>query len=178
MSNLNKWAPWYAAGAADDSATRYTDSVTYEMAADWLEGLDVEDWGAGYAWYRRYHRGGTYVAIDGTPGFCDVVADLTTYRSTTDGLMMRHVLEHDWGWRDILRNAIASCVKRMVLVTFIPNPGREEQQVGFTDELGVPDIAIPHHVIRAAFRGWRVDKTYVDTMTAFGGETVWRAERR
>jgi hypothetical protein len=49
-----------------------------------------------------------------------MVADLADYTSTTDGLVLRHVLEHDRRWPLILRNALASFRRRMVLVVSTP----------------------------------------------------------
>src|SRR5438105_15608245 len=82
--------------------------VTYEVAAEWLKGLDVEDWGCGLAWFRRYATG-RYLGIDGSESrFCDRTADLTKYVSNTPGLLLRHVLEHNYNWPAILDNAVAS----------------------------------------------------------------------
>lgn len=101
------------------------DHTTAKMAARFLETEDVgviEDWGCGYGGFKRFigeHQ--RYVGVDGssTP-FADVVEDLTSYRSTPDGLLLRHVLEHNPRWPDILRNALVSFQKRMVIVIFTP----------------------------------------------------------
>lgn len=47
MSNLDRWAPWY--DGATEQLPYSGDEVAYLAAADWLEGLAVEDWGCGYA---------------------------------------------------------------------------------------------------------------------------------
>ena len=101
------------------------DLTTAKMAAEYLAGgsvVEIEDWGCGYGGFKKFVRDyQQYVGVDGssTP-FADVVADLTTYRSTPDGLLLRHVLEHNPKWLDILRNALASFRKRMVIVVFTP----------------------------------------------------------
>ena len=46
--------------------------------------------------------------------------DLADYISTPDGIFMHHVLEHDLRWRIILRNALTSFRRRMVLVVHTP----------------------------------------------------------
>ena len=52
---------------------------------------------------------GFYRGIDRDPSAaCDQTADLAGYTSTTDGLLLRHVLEHNLHWRGVLRNALAS----------------------------------------------------------------------
>lgn len=169
-SNVGKWAPWYDRG----QPVSYGDTETYAMAADWLRGLAVEDWGCGCVRFRDLHDG-PYLGVDGTAGWCDVVDDLVTRTSVTPGLLLRHVLEHNPDWRRVLRNAVASAKQRIVIVTFIPDG--DGSQVGWTDELGVPDIAIPHTAIDRALRGWTVRKDTLTTATAFGTETIWRAAR-
>ena len=64
---------------------------------------------------------GSYRGIDEKPSpCCDVVADLAAYTSEADGILLRHVLEHDLRWRQPLRNAIQSFRRRMVLVVSTP----------------------------------------------------------
>ena len=66
-------------------------------------------------------RADCYWGIDLDPSVsADHTADLATYTSTADGLFMRHVLEHDLRWRSLLRNALASFRRRMVLVLHTP----------------------------------------------------------
>ena len=170
VSNLGRWAPWYERG----TPVSYGDTVTYRLAAEWLSGLAVEDWGCGCARFRDLHDG-PYLGVDGTPGWCDVVDDLATRRSSTPGLLLRHVLEHDRDWPVILANAVASATERIVVVTFAPDGTGE--QVGWCEELGVPDIAIPHVAVDAALTGWHVDTWTGPTATAYGAETAWLARR-
>lgn len=96
--------------------------TTYKRAAAYLDGLGrVEDWGCGAAYFRRFVSAGCYRGVDRDPtAAADQVADLADYTSTTDGLLLRHVLEHDRRWRTILRNALASFRRRMVLVVATP----------------------------------------------------------
>jgi len=103
-----------------EHAKRYGVEESYQVGMDWLKGCDVvEDWGCGPA-YSKTYRNGKYVGIDGTEGFCDVVADLTVYTSSVEGIFMRHVLEHNTNWRPVLSNALKSFTKRMSLVFFTP----------------------------------------------------------
>lgn len=178
MSNVGRWAPWYSTMTPADAAAMYGQDAgkVFALAADFLDGLAVEDWGCGFATFRSFHRG-PYTGVDGTEGFCDVVDDLATRRSRTPGLLMRAVLEHNEDWPAVLRNAVASAQERLVIATFIPDPGLEPVHVGFTPELGVPDIAIPHAAIGKALRRWTVEKVTVPTATAYAEETVWLASR-
>ena len=170
MSMIDRWAPWYKSG----HRASYGPDDSYNLAAKWLDGLDVEDWGCGYGQFKAFHKNGAYKGVDGTAGFCDCVADLGAYRSETPGLMMRHILEHNTDWRTVLENAAASFTKRMALIVFTPDGHGE--QLGFTPELGVPDLALPHGEIAAAFSG-TVRKVFLPTATGYTGETVWLAER-
>lgn len=121
MSNLGKWDSHYA-DVIDAAA--YGDSESYRLGATWLAKCPtVEDWGCGLGWFRQFLAPEQiYVGVDGSHSkFADVVADLEVYRSsTTAGLFMRHVLEHNRNWRPVLANALASFTKRMVLVIFTP----------------------------------------------------------
>lgn len=173
MSNLGKWAPWYDAGEPVD----YGQSESYRIAADFLDGMSVEDWGCGCAAFKAYHRG-PYLGVDGTASkWCDVVDDLATRETSTPGLLLRHVLEHNVGWREVLDNACRSATERLVIVSFIPD-GKGEQ-VGYTAELDVPDIAVPHDVVDEAltYMGWTFERRTIDSpRTAFRTETLWLAQ--
>lgn len=170
LSGAGRWAPWYATGRP----VSYGETVTYQMAADWLAGLAVEDWGCGCAAFRGFHDG-PYLGVDGTPGWADEVVDLVTRRSETPGLLLRHVLEHNEEWPAILANATASASERIVVVTFVPDG--DGQRVGWCEELGVPDIAVPHSAIDAALADWQVERWTGATATAYGSESAWLARR-
>ena len=96
--------------------------TTFKRGAAYLSGVGrVEDWGCGTAYFKRFVPAGCYWGIDHDPSAArDLAADLAGYTSTTDGLFLRHVLEHDSRWRSILQNALASFRRRMVLVVFTP----------------------------------------------------------
>jgi len=102
---------------------RYGVEGSYYRGMEWLKNCDmVEDWGCALCHARKYrdtHAKKGYRGIDGTAGKADVIADLSTYRSLTDGLFMRHVLEHNLDWRIILNNALSSFTKRMSLIMFL-----------------------------------------------------------
>src|SRR5262245_11452030 len=97
-SNLIKWNSWYE--SATDQRP-YGNPQTYEKGATYLRHMNViEDWGCGLAWFRHYVDPKRYRGIDGTwSRFADHVADLAEYKSSIDGIFLRHVLEHDYRWR-------------------------------------------------------------------------------
>ena len=174
---LGRWAPWYGPGRPPRS---YGPADTYRIAADWLEGLAVADWGCGYGAFRAHHRG-AYLGVDGTAGAADVVADLRSYRTPSEGVLLRHVLEHNPDWRPILDGAIASFTRRMVLVVFTPDsPGRLERLLAHLPELDVCDLALPFAEIEGAFAAGAVrvrERRHLPTATGYDGETIWLVER-
>jgi hypothetical protein len=173
-TNLNRWEPWYATAT---EPMPYGDEAAYRVAAEWLDGLPVEDWGCGYGWYGQLHRG-PYIGIDGTLSpWCNIHADLTDFQSSTPGLMMRGVLEHDQRWPAILDNAVASFTQRMCLVLFTPLAERTvviDENVG---GLGVPDISFALSDITDRLEGctWTVEQFV--TATAYGAETIIKARK-
>jgi len=112
---------------------RYGAEKSYIQGMDWLKDCDmVEDWGCALCYSRNYrnrHDKKGYRGIDGTPGKADVVADLSLYRSLTDGLFMRHILEHNLDWRIILNNALMSFTSRMSLIMFLQLSDKDEEPV-------------------------------------------------
>jgi hypothetical protein len=169
-SYLDRWSPWYA---GNSEKTAYGDTATYQVAEDHLSGLDVEDWGCGLGWFRSTHEGG-YTGIDGTETqWADVVADLQTYRSTTPGLHLRHVLEHNPNWRAVLSNAAESASQRIVVTLFTPDGDNE--QLDFVDPPGVPDLALPWDEVESILvnAGWDVTRSVLRTGSAYGVEAVF-----
>jgi hypothetical protein len=117
---------------------RYGQERSYVKGMQWLAPCAlVEDWGCALAYAKNY-RIGDYRGIDGTPGKADVVADLSTYRSEVEGIFMRHILEHNYDWRVILQNALASFTKRMTLILYRPMQQREAVILTKPVELDLP----------------------------------------
>jgi hypothetical protein len=172
-SNLGKWDAIYGKGTA---AQPYGDTLTYEKAAKHLEGLAlVEDWGCGWGWFKQYLPASTtYRGIDGSHSpHADVIADLTQYTSQADGILLRHVLEHNQAWEDILKNALRSFTKRMVLVLFTPF-AEKTHVIRHSAEVGVPDIAFAKEDLTRHFSAvhWRLEEG-LKTRTQYGVEHVF-----
>lgn len=141
MSNLNRWNSWYK---NLHNKEPYGDTESYKIGAEFLSDCSkVEDWGCGKGWFRLYLKSSSeYVGLDGTFNkFVDRHVDLEKYTSNTDGIFLRHVLEHNYNWKPILENALKSFKKRMVLVIFTPWSDGETKQIGYTDSVGVPDLS-------------------------------------
>lgn len=175
MSNLGKWERWYANLS---SPQPYGDTATYQLGANFLEPCEaIEDWGCGKGWMRNFVDEGAYVGVDGSwSRFADRITDLETYTSDVDGIFMRHVLEHNYGWEKILANAVASFRQRFVLVTFTPH-GEETHEIAFADDPGVPDLSFAKADLTAHFGGltW-TDETLVSA-TQYGTETIFYVAR-
>jgi hypothetical protein len=206
VSNLGRWAPWYDQLEPGASPEPYGATPTYEMGAQWLAdwamtpvarlpaepvlpldpvGFLIEDWGCGKGWMRTLIPAECYRGIDGTKSpFADVVADLATYRAEDDvlAIFMRGVLEHNYGWRKIIANAMNGFRYRMALVLFTPmtKPGAGTTEIGFTKELGVPDLSLDHLELmpfledRCSHISWR-DVDSPDT--GYGTERVYFLEK-
>jgi glycosyltransferase involved in cell wall biosynthesis len=132
-SMLNKWA-----GIRDETGASalglYGIEATYEKAAKFLGGLQVEDWGCGKAYARKFF-GSSYKGVDGTPDGCDVVVDLTKYTSQTQGILLRHVLEHNFEWEKVLKNALTSAQKLAIVVC---TEFSDTTHLLYIDDWGIP----------------------------------------
>ena len=169
-SYIERWKIWYD---RDSSLAEYGDKHTYSIGVEFLQGLAVEDWGCGRGWFKAVHQG-PYVGIDGTTSqHADIVADLREYKSSTPGLWLRHVLEHNWDWERVLDNAVASAEQKIAIIVFTPNGNGE--QLDYTEELDVPDIAIPHKVIAETMKaaGFTVEQKTLQTGSHYGEETIF-----
>ena len=122
----------------------YGDERSYRRAAHWMQGCStVEDWGCGGGWLRQFiHPSSTYRGIDGSASpFADEIADLTTYCSDVDGIVLRHVLEHEHQWEKVLDNAVCSFRKHLFIALFTPLSHLTEVLHTEPDYNGVPVIA-------------------------------------
>lgn len=153
MSNLNKWNEWYSNVRVMES---YGSSSSYKIGADYLsECSTVEDWGCGKGWLRQFFpKTVSYIGVDGSHNkFVDKQVDLENYKSDVEAIFMRHVLEHNYGWKNILSNAVDSFQKKMVLIFFTPWSEKEVKEIGFTNSVGVPDLAFCKEEIESYFKG-------------------------
>lgn len=141
MSNLGKWEKWYCM-LQKDNPEAYGESVTYQLAADWLRDCSViEDWGCGKGWFSKFVPKEKYIGIDGSSSpFADKVVDLVNYRSNVPGIMVRHVIEHNYEWKTLLTNALESFTERMVLILFTPLSD-ETHELAYHENPGVPDLS-------------------------------------
>lgn len=151
---------------------RYGQEPSYIKGMAWLDGCSrVEDWGCALAYAKRYCKG-EYVGIDGTAGAADVIADLSTYRSTTPGLYMRGILEHNYDWRDILKNALASFTERMTLIFYRPLQPKQKVII----PKNPVELDLPRGELREMVGEMLAAKEFVKP-SAHGHETIWYLEK-
>ncbi|MPY89661.1 MAG: hypothetical protein GEU99_17285 [Luteitalea sp.] len=177
-SNVGKWAAWYR---GLDDPRPYGDTTSYTIGPAWLAHCAlVEDWGCGRGWLRTLIPPNRYRGIDGTASpFCDEVVDLVEYRSTSPGIFMRHVLEHNYEWARVLDNAVASFTERMVLVLFTPEVEATQQIACSLVGAGVPDIAFRLTDITDRFpAGLAYSVQRIHSATQYGCETILLLDRQ
>lgn len=146
-SMMGLWDSYYT------EPREYGNPRTYQIAANWLNGQGgVEDWGCGTCAARPYID--NYLGIDGSGSFADIKADLQTYQSRPRCILIRHVLEHNIGWRTILHNALVSFQKRMAIVLFMPLQ-RKEEILYWQD--GIPYIHLPREVFLNMIAPFKID---------------------
>jgi hypothetical protein len=176
---LGKWDAWYKNAGPEPSSFRYGNTATYQMAADFLADMDlVEDWGCGLGGFKRVCTA-PYWGIDGskTP-IADVIADLCTYRSNVDGIMMRHVLEHNYNWMDVLENAVASFRKKFCLILFTPFQD-ETREIAHNRKHGVdvPTIGFKQEDIEKYLKGMEWSMQTLETKTVYKMEHIYYIEK-
>ncbi len=176
---LGKWDKWYEKADTMGSFA-YGDTVTYQLAANFLADMEeVEDWGCGTGGFKRLFKG-KYSGIDGSDNpFVDKVVDLRTYRSNVDGIMMRHVLEHNYDWKDVLSNVMSSFNKKFCLVLFTPF-AKTTDQVAHNKKHGVdvPDISFKKEDIESFFKDlkWKLEDN-LKTRTGYRVEHIYYVEK-
>lgn len=130
---------------------RYGSELTYRKAAEFLDGCGpvVEDWGCGGAYARKFFMKSRYVGLDGSEGRADRIVDLRDWTSAADGIMIRHILEHNYDWPLIVAGAIRSFQKKLVIVFFM-EPQRFTRNA-FNQPNGVPNLVIGTDLLMSHF---------------------------
>lgn len=110
-------APW----GVNLQHSQYGTLETYSRAAAWFKDCaEVSDWGGGSGFFRQFLPDAVrYRLVDGTlQADAQTIANLETFAEPAEGILIRHVLEHNVNWLDILQNAMRAFTKRLVVVTF------------------------------------------------------------
>lgn len=178
MTNVGKWENHYQDLDAKPDSTLYGNTITYQIAAEFLADCNsVEDWGVGTGGFLNYRPDA--IGIDGskTP-FAKTIADLAAYSSNVEGVHMRHVLEHNYDWQLVLRNALKSASKKICITNFIPF-GEVTKQIAHNLEvfgIDVPDMQLGRTEFESIIyehNPSRVEVLTYATETQYGEETVF-----
>jgi hypothetical protein len=181
-SNLGKWDKLYGTLPVSEPAILYGDPTTYLIAASFFADVEeVEDWGCGAGGFRYFCLSSRYVGLDGsrTP-FADKIVDLCKYRSIAQGIVLRHVLEHNYDWQSILSGAVQSFSKKLCLILFTPF-SEQTKDISSNRIIDVPDLSFRRDDIERHFDGltWRL-LANLKTNSQYAQEhvyLVWRATK-
>jgi SAM-dependent methyltransferase len=154
----------------------YGDDTTYKKGMAFLDSHGtIEDWGCGAAYAKLFVKESKYIGIDGSQStFTDKVVDLRKYASNTDCIFMRHVLEHNHNWSNILANAINSFNKRMVLIVFTPFADQTQQIANWSD---IPDISFRKEDLTEFFKHLKYAEESLETDTQYKSEHIFYIEK-
>ena len=144
-SNVGKWDGWYKSLPKTPGSFQYGDTLTYALAAKFLEDCtDVEDWGVGGGGFLRHRPDAIGVDGSDTQFAQKKYVDLRTYTSQVEGVHIRHIFEHNYNWKDILQNAVQSATKKLAITMFIPLIKDSTKELAHNAKHGVdvPDMAI------------------------------------
>jgi hypothetical protein len=144
---------------------RYGALESYLLAVDWLKDCtDVADWGGAQGFFGTLLPARVrYTVVDGTRQRDDqVLADLMTYHVHSDGILLRHVLDHTRDWRGLLQNAM-QCSRRLVVITFTPPPAEHQRTVLIEKKSGWPVRRFDVNDLRKAMGDWLVSDEDVPT---------------
>lgn len=155
----------------------YGDETSYRKAMAFLDGpYIIEDWGCGTAFAKKFVERGRYVGVDGSWSLhCHLVADLRTYRSRADAILLRHILEHNWEWKKILENALASFQKKFCLVLFTPF-SQETKSIGVTWET-IPDLSFRKEDLLEYLKPFSYTEETLQSATQYGVEHIFYITR-
>jgi hypothetical protein len=179
----DKWNEWYKNVTLDNCGSFiYGDTETYVLGYNFLKTCDkIEDWGCGTGGFKRFFINNNelnkYIGVDGskTP-FADIKTDLTLYTSDTDGIYMRHVLEHNYDWKIILENACKSFKSKMCLILFTPFTS-ETKEIAHNLKHGVdvPDLSFNKDELITIFDKYNIKYDFfsINNGTGYGVEHVF-----
>ena len=180
---MDKWNSYYRDVTLENmGAFNYGDTITYKLGYDFLKDCEtIEDWGCGTGGFKRFVKEKDnikYIGVDGslTP-FSNVKADLTQYTSNTQGIFMRHIIEHNYDWSKILDNACKSFTKKMCLILFTPFVDVTKEIEGTVKQntdcgVNVPDISFRKEDLINIFENYGIKYT----MQTFNTSTLYNIE--
>ena len=165
----------------------FGDEVTYHRAAQFLADCEqIEDWGCGFGWFSKImagHNDAHVQKLDGTKTeFSDRQVNLCNYRSQSEGILLRHVLEHNHDWRQVLENALHSFQRKLVIVIYTPftDETHNRNDHEFEDGTTVPVISFRLDDLQDCFAKYpeiSVSEERLQTRTEFRDERLFYLEK-
>lgn len=176
-NNIGKWNDWYKNLSPTPSAFRYSQTETYQKAADFLSDCkEVEDWGVGAGGFLIYRPDAIGVDGSDTPFAAKKFIDLSNYVSECESIHIRHVFEHNYKWKDILVNAMVSAKKKLAITMFIVL-GDNTTEIAHNKKHGVdvPDLKISKDEFFGVINQFNPKEVKVEVMntpTGYGQEQI------
>lgn len=189
---MDKWNNWYKNLKPDDLfSPKIGDSISFSKGFEWLQSCKtIEDWGCGAGGFKRLFHSSIpikYIGLDGsdTP-FADQKLDLIYYRRTDNdlvpGIFMRHVLEHNYQWKDILLNALSSFSEKFCLILFTPFSDSDTKEIAHNAPHGVdvPDLSFNLNEITDILQQHNCIFTLetINTSTGYNVEHIFNITRK
>ncbi len=166
MREFNPVGAWNSRYEGVRQPSSYGNQDTYLLAKYLLDKPgSLEDWGCGLGFAKAYFEIASYLGIDGSKSrFCDVVEDLKLRQSTPDYVLMRHVIEHNLEWKEVLSNVVKCAQRRLLVIvfTFIVPETRYE-----FDKDGVPCISFKREEVLEVMHPWKPLEFFCGTDTCW-----------
>ena len=179
MSNENKWNKRYES-LKKDNPEIYGSEESYALASKFLSDCsNIEDRACGSGGFMKYRPDA--IGIDGsiTP-FAKVKADLQEYVSDVEAIHLRHCLEHDHHWEQILENCIVSAYYKICITFFVVPTDEPTRVIAQGNAVGVDDSIPTIHINRQEFLNVlysfpkiRLIETKVIPGSCYGQEELW-----
>lgn len=182
-SNVGKWDQWYENLSSTPGAFKYSDTVTYELGSTFLRDCRiVEDWGTGAGGFKRFRPDAIGVDGSNTPHAEKKYVDLVKYTSECDGIFMRHVLEHNYQWAAVLRNALRSATRKLCIVLFTPIVETASKEIAHNKIHGVdvPDISLGREELGSVLKEFGLKEVkigQIESATGYGLEYILYIEK-
>lgn len=177
-NNLNKWNDWYKNLPDNPSAFLYGDTISYKKAAEFLKDCkEVEDWGCGGGGFLIYRPDAIGVDGSDTKFAKKKFIDLKEYVNKCESIHMRHVLEHNYSWKEILNNALKSAKNKLVITMFIPLNNDESKEINHNKKYGVdvPDMSISRNEFMEIINSYHpkcIEFEKISSITSYGEEEI------
>jgi hypothetical protein len=169
-SNIHKWDNFFRSNKRFDKKPFV---LSMDLGSKFLEDCKtVEDWGCGDGIFKFYRDDAIGVDGSDTPGANKKFIDLTDYITDCEGIFLKHVLEHNYGWKRIVHNMLTSFSKKICIVMFIPF-GETEKTIeqNYEHSWKVPNLIISKKEFKEILDQYKIEYEFEKIVT--GEEIVY-----